>query len=84
MIEKEVQFIDLGAYDTLTVNGRRIPRYDNLALHCAGLEKVKSFKSPFSHEGVIIRIGAIQNPVTVKVYDGLVDRNTVYTINNNQ
>ena len=80
MIEKEVQSVDLGAYDTLTVNGQRIPRYDNLALHCAGLQKIKSFKSPFSHEGTIITIGAIAAPVTVKIYDGLVDRHTVYRL----
>lgn len=82
--EKQVKSIDVSNYDTMFVNGRKISRYDNLALHCAGLKISKTFESPFSYEGVIVRISAIEKSVTVKLYDGRVDRNTVYTINNNQ
>ena len=77
---KEVQFIDVSDFDTLSVNGRKISRYDNLALQGVGLKISKTFQSPFSYEGVIVRISAIET-VTVKLYDGRVDRHTVYTIN---
>ena len=80
MIEKEVQFVDIGSYDTLSVNGKRISVHNGLALHCAGLKIERTFKSPNPTSEIIFRVVAIQSPVTLNLYDGLVDRHTVYKL----